>query len=252
MTISETERGRVLVADDDPAVLKGISGVLRSHGFYVNAVKDGHSAAKELSVSAYDAVVADINMPGNESLELTLRSKEMRVPTVLITGIPTIATAVEALRLGVVDYLSKPVSPEDVIQRVEAAVWKGRSLRLLRETREQTSAMLEAMQALESAVGMDAVGQGSNARGVDSVSREASVARLPPEDWERLSPRERDVVRLLAVGYTLPDIAVKLGLSTNTVRNHMKSIFGKLNVRSQVALLGKLAGHDAPEPVKRP
>ena len=66
-----------------------------------------------------------------------------------------------------------------------------------------------------------------------------------------LSPRQQEVVQLLTVGRPIPEVAELLGLSVHTVRGHMKGIFSKLGVQSQVALLGKLAGHAVPTTRKR-
>jgi len=63
---------------------------------------------------------------------------------------------------------------------------------------------------------------------------------------KRLSPRESEVVDLLIAGYTILEVSSALGLSANTVRNHVKNIYRKLRVRSQVALIAKLSGHAPP------
>jgi len=77
-----------------------------------------------------------------------------------------------------------------------------------------------------------------------------SKAGLPPasrsDHHKRLSPRESEVVDLLVAGHTILEVSDALGLSANTVRNHVKSIYRKLRVRSQIALIAKLAGHVPP------
>jgi DNA-binding NarL/FixJ family response regulator len=238
------DRGRVLVADDDPSVLRGTSIVLRTGGFEVDAVGSGHEAAAALSRDRYDALVADINMPGNRELEL-LRDRGVAgaVPVVLITGEPTLETAVSALRIGVVDYVSKPVHPDTLLSCVSAAVEKGRALRAFHDARAHASAVLAAADALESAIASAQVPGRLRTSEVAGPPSGGPLDRLTPEERARLSPRESDVVRLLAVGHPIQEVASILELSANTVRNHMKSVFTKLGVRSQVALLGKLAGY---------
>jgi DNA-binding NarL/FixJ family response regulator len=153
---------------------------------------------------------------------------------------------VGALRRGVVDYMTKPVHPEELVARVDVAVRKGRTLRALHEARERAASLIEAVGALESAMTLIGCHGAVERPGAGPAGARDPLERLPKEDFERLSPRERDVVRLLAVGNTVQETASVLQLSTNTVRNHIKSVFTKLRVRSQVALLGRLAGHSPP------
>lgn len=249
MSIEKPSRGRVLLADDDAAVLRPTTLALRKAGFEVDAVATGIEAAKALSSSTYDALVADINMPGNERLELVQLRREGHalVPVILMTGYPSLETAVGALRHGVIDYITKPIDPEELFLRVDAAVARGRALRALDDTRQRAAALIEAVGTLESVVRLTGVAAPSLAADVPSVTHRDPLERLPTDELARLSPRERDVVRLLAVGHPVQAVAKTLGLSTNTVRNHVKSVFAKLRVRSQVALLGKLAGHPSPD-----
>jgi DNA-binding CsgD family transcriptional regulator len=73
------------------------------------------------------------------------------------------------------------------------------------------------------------------------------VAALPQAVADRLTPREREIVRLLATGYRVKQVSEQLYLSTNTVRNHLKNIFGKLGVASQPALIAMVNDpHAAP------
>jgi DNA-binding NarL/FixJ family response regulator len=249
MSIEKPSRGRVLLADDDAAVLRPTSIALRKAGFEVDVVATGNEAAEALSKNTYDALVADINMPGNERLELAQvrREGQAMVPVILMTGYPSLETAVGALRYGVIDYITKPIDPEELFVRVDGAVSRGRALRALDDTRQRAAALIEAVGALESVVRLSGVPDPSQSSDSPSVAHRDPLERLPAHELSRLSPRERDVVRLLAVGHPVQAVAKTLGLSTNTVRNHVKSVFAKLRVRSQVALLGKLAGHPSPD-----
>lgn len=246
-------RGRVLLADDDPAVLRSTTLVLRSSGFEVDAVATGPEAAKMLTGgSSYDALVSDINMPGNQGLELLeLLAKSGGVGVVLITGEPTLSTAVNALRLGAVDYVEKPVAPERLIVVVERAVTRGRALQTLQTAQAHATAFIEMATALSAALDIPYVpSRVSFSRSSPSEAGETHavdpLGHLLPQELKRLSLRERDVLRFLAVGHTIFEVATGLELSVNTVRNHMKRVFTKLRVRSQVALLAKLAGHPLP------
>jgi len=105
---------RVLVIDDDPVVGKSFDRVLSPKGYAVIAAADGTEALARLASEDYDVVYTDIKMPGMDGLEVAKRIKASRpwLPVVIVTGYGTDANEAEARRLGVADFLRKPLSPE--------------------------------------------------------------------------------------------------------------------------------------------
>src|SRR5262245_54209677 len=103
--MSVESRGRILLADDDTLVLKATEAALTLSGFEVTAVENGPQALLAMEAQAPDALLLDINMPGNQDLELvTLLSKQRPlIPILILTGYPTLDTAVRAVRLGALD-----------------------------------------------------------------------------------------------------------------------------------------------------
>lgn len=251
--MSEARSGRVLVADDDEAVGRFASLVLRTAGFEVDVVATGFEVTKSVSTTTYDACVADIHMPGNEQLELVgWLHGGASVPLILLTGDPSVDTAVAALRGGVFDYIVKPVSADELLGRVQAVVAKGREARAAAQTRARIAALVEAATHVVEAGGRGDAGiRGPSAGAPNEATAEVGGVHLPADVVSRLSPRQQEVVRLLTVGRPIPEVAELLGLSVHTVRGHMKTIFSKLGVQSQVALLGKLAGHAVPTTRRR-
>jgi DNA-binding NarL/FixJ family response regulator len=251
---SSGSRGLILLADDDEGVRGPIGRLLTTAGYEVTIVATGDAAAGALVTADYDLLITDINMPGNRELEL-LHSREETsgVPVIVITGYPTVPTAVQALRLAVIDYLIKPLDMEHLLDRVAKAVEKGRALRAVRKAQENVTTWtlwLQSMQtALNSPGTISLPAQPPNVAGPPEA-REAHDAdvlrRLPPEEFDSLSPREREVLREIASGRRVGDVAGTLHISPHTVRNHLKSIFRKLGVHSQVALLGKLTRQASP------
>lgn len=235
---------RLVVADDDERVLRGATLVLCAAGFEVDAATTGHEVTELLSKQRYDALVADIRMPGNRQLELLAATQDgSLLPVVLITGHPSLNTALMALRGGVLDYLMKPFHPEELVQRVSRAVQKGRELRAAAEAKVRTGALVEAAtRVLESAQGL-AAAEWAPKRPWPRPSSPPKPFALPEDLARCLSPRQLEVARLLAMGHPVLEVAEAMGLSINTVRGHIKAIFIRLGVTSQVALLGKLAGH---------
>lgn len=106
--------GHVLVVDDEPNVRLVFRTTLESSGYRVDEAADGLDAVAKLKESCFDIVLLDLLMPvigGMETLKL-LRDRNIDVPVVMITAHGSIPDAVEAMKLGAVDFLSKPLTPE--------------------------------------------------------------------------------------------------------------------------------------------
>ena len=123
MTVGE-QAGRILIADDDPDLLRTTSTLLSRYGFDVHCVSNGHDASAALGEDRFDLLLADINMPGNRNLELLERSNEgaKLTPIILITAEPSIATAVKAVRSSVIDYITKPYRMRELVARLRAVL----------------------------------------------------------------------------------------------------------------------------------
>lgn len=109
---------RVLLADDEPLFLNSTAELLRQAGFDCTPVDSGSTALAALERRPFDILVADRNMPGNAALELLKegRRRHPELDIVLITGVPTLHSAIDSVRLGIADYLLKPVRIEDLVQ----------------------------------------------------------------------------------------------------------------------------------------
>ncbi|HPC83554.1 MAG TPA: sigma-54 dependent transcriptional regulator [Thermoanaerobaculaceae bacterium] len=103
---------RVLVADDEPSFRELLADILEGAGHEVVAVRDGAEALAALERGRFDLVLADQRMPRLDGLELLRRVNERvgRPPVVMLTAFGTIPEAVEAVRLGAADYLTKPLA----------------------------------------------------------------------------------------------------------------------------------------------
>ncbi len=132
------QRGRLLLADDEPEPLRAMARILRHIGFQVDAVEDGRQALAALKANTYDAVLSDISMPGMTGIELLrhVHKHDEDVPVVLITGAPAVETAVEALEHGAYKYLLKPVSNERLEEVVNKAVQMCQMAKIRREAAE--------------------------------------------------------------------------------------------------------------------
>jgi DNA-binding NarL/FixJ family response regulator len=225
-------------------VLRATTSALSVSGFEVTSVENGPHVLATIGVRVPDALLLDINMPGNQNLDLVeaLRCHHPAIPIVILTGYPALDTAVRAVRLGVVDYLFKPHKMEHLVERLDQAVHRARILRSVGQAERVAHELSQRLDALKQAIGQASGSYLTPASDASNVTAPLDPLRnLPGADLAHLSMREREVLKELARGHSPQTIAKSLQLSINTVRNHLKSIFLKLRVNSQVELLGKLA-----------
>jgi EAL domain-containing protein (putative c-di-GMP-specific phosphodiesterase class I)/ActR/RegA family two-component response regulator len=102
---------RVLVVDDDEALLRIHARALSAKGYRVETAPDGNAAVKALEEHTFDVILSDIDMPGMSGIGLLerVRAHDLDVPVVIITGAPSVDTAMAAMEHGALRYLVKPV-----------------------------------------------------------------------------------------------------------------------------------------------
>ena len=118
---------RILVVDDDNGVREALSEFLLSLGYVVVAVENGEEALTEYDKGGFDVVMADLIMPNMDGMELLRRIREIKnneVIFLMMTGHPSISTAVEAINRGADDYITKPFHLDDVKLRISKALEK--------------------------------------------------------------------------------------------------------------------------------
>jgi diguanylate cyclase (GGDEF)-like protein len=136
-------RPRLLLVDDDTATLTGLTELLSSE-FEVIATDDSRRAADLIRTQPLDAVVSDLRMPGLDGfalLELLREDSLQQVPCVLVSAETALSEKLRALHSGAVDFLVKPLNPDELAARIHNAVAHGRELRrekLLQQTDDLT------------------------------------------------------------------------------------------------------------------
>lgn len=120
----ETSPARILIADDEPLFLRTTAALLKKAGYQCLTAPDGATALERLNQEQIDLVLSDLNMPGNLKLELLRegRSQWPDVPVIVVTGAPSLPTAIESVRLRIADYLLKPVKYEDLLSAIRRAL----------------------------------------------------------------------------------------------------------------------------------
>jgi len=113
---------RILVVDDEEIVIRSCLRILEGNGYEIDVAHDGHDALRKVESNTYDVMILDIMMPNLGGMEVLRRIKETHpdIDVIMITGLSQIDTAVQAMKLGAFDYISKPFEPDElklVVQR---------------------------------------------------------------------------------------------------------------------------------------
>lgn len=126
---------KILVVDDHQPTLALLSAIIKKGGYEPVAVKQGSEALQIIREQDIGVVFTDLVMPGMDGLTLLRKAKaeDQDLPVIMMTGQGSVETAVEAMRQGAEDYLSKPITRSEVLVQIERALEKRK---LLRENRE--------------------------------------------------------------------------------------------------------------------
>lgn len=119
-----TTKGHVYVIDDDPAMRDSLNFLLDSAGFDVTLFDDALAFLEALPALSFGCVLSDVRMPGLDGIELLKRMKAQQspFPILIMTGHGDVPLAVEAMKLGAVDFLEKPFDDDRLTAMIEAAI----------------------------------------------------------------------------------------------------------------------------------
>lgn len=156
--MNEQRDARLLIAEDESNLRLVLQKELQRLGYRVQAAPDGEAALRKLEESNVDVLLCDINMPNMDGMELLRRVHERPNPpeVIMLTGQGTIETAVEAMKLGAYDYLTKPYSINELDVRVRQAAEK----RNLRVDNQRLRAQIDRKSATPEIIGQSqAIGE---------------------------------------------------------------------------------------------
>ncbi len=201
---------KVLIADDQPLVRRGLALMLAPEpGFKVVAeAADGAEAVRLAHECRPDVVIMDIRMPVLDGIAATERLT-VELPGCRVLALSTFDMdehVVAALRAGACGFLPKDISPEDLVAALHV-VRDGEAILASRLLTRLISAHVTA-----------------------PAHRPTPPA---PSGTDGLTPREREVWRLIACGLDNTEIATRLGVSASTVKNHITGLFAELGVRDR-------------------
>jgi len=144
-------KGHLLIADDEEAYLRTIAQLLTLHGFTVDCASSATEAREKLEACRYDVLVSDIQMPGPPVLDLVRQIPALNagLPVVLMTGHPSMDTALEAMGNAVLAYLVKPVETQELVMHIQTGVRLRKVQALALESSIRLQSWADEMKAIE-------------------------------------------------------------------------------------------------------
>lgn len=118
------KKEKILIVDDDVTVCKSIANALATEAYTVDTALSGKEAINKEKEIKYDVIIVDLMMPGINGIELLkeVKSKRPEIMVIMITGYPSIKTAVQSTKLGAFDYIPKPFTPNELRSLVSRAL----------------------------------------------------------------------------------------------------------------------------------
>ena len=197
---------KILIGDDHSVVRRGLRMIILEEypNAFIKEATDGTEILKMLNEEPWDIIISDISMPGLGGMEIIKLIKEQapKVPILMLSVHAAEHYAVRTLKAGASGYLSKESATEELVKAIKQII-SGR--------RYITPDIADLL--------------------VDDQGGEAN--ELP---HKQLSNREFEVMKMIAVGKKVSEIAVKLSLSINTISTYRSRILGKMNFASNADL----------------
>ncbi len=146
----EPPRGRILIVDDELVVRDSLGRWFESEGYEVGLASSGREALLAIQETRYDLALVDIKMPGMDGMELQQRLSQADPDLIIVimTGYASVETAVQALKRGAYDYITKPIDPDELVHLVCKALEHKRATRELARLRENLQEIYPATELI--------------------------------------------------------------------------------------------------------
>ena len=119
-----TKKEKVLIIDDDDAILDSCTQVLEKAGYAVKGARDGEQGLNIFNKESFDVVLLDLKLPGSDGIEVLshIKLENPETPVIIMTGYASVESAVEAMKQGAFDYMAKPFSPKELRVNIRKAL----------------------------------------------------------------------------------------------------------------------------------
>ena len=146
-------QGNILIADDEPTFLAATAELFRDEGYECHCVTNSKEALTVLGITKFDLLVTDIYMPGNKDLEMLslVQEKSPNLPIIIVTGYPSVPTAVTSLRLRVLDYLTKPVDWRNLLECVNRGLGQAKVMGAVARAKNAATGWAKNLDSIEQA-----------------------------------------------------------------------------------------------------
>lgn len=200
-------KGRLLVVDDEPRLLRAVAADLRGEGYEVAAAQSGAEALSAIARRLPDLIVSDIRMPGMDGYALARQLRRNQstalIPIVFLTAKDTTSDRIQGFRAGVDAYLSKPFDPDELLAII--------------------ASILDRVERTHSQI----------ARLVGRLDAHSDSEELIDED---LTATEARIAGAVARGLSNKGIASEFNISVRTVEHHVRNILAKKNFSNRVEI----------------
>lgn len=197
---------RILIADDHTVVRKGLTQILTEQfsPVQIEEVADAETLIKKVMGASWDVIITDLSMPGRSGLDALQQIKQLypKLPVLVLSIYPEEQYALRVLKAGAAGYLNKDMASEELVNAVQ---------RVLAGRKYISPSVAEKL----------------------AVSLDKDASKMP---HEYLSDREFDVLKLIASGNTVTQIAEILSLSSTTVSTYRARIMSKMNLKTNTSL----------------
>ena len=235
---------KVLVVDDQPLIVEQLCEFLETQGYHcVSAHSTDEAIERFVADAAIGLVLCDLHMPGRDGIEMVRALKDIAgrkrmFEAIMLTGRAEKQDVIRALREGFADYYQKPMDLDELLEGLR------RQEQIMLERKANVQNLGNLNQRLQDLAGSidelyqdleKARGQGVHRRATD-VAEE--VEGELPAAFEKLSPRQLEVARLVSKGKTNYQIACELGITENTVKLYVSQVLRLTHMhnRTQLAL----------------